>query len=114
MADNTTVHRPCGLSKLPVFLLGFTLFNPTYELHVVLPNLRAEQLLASWHRTSGGFPANQINAIAPGTSNSIWLATDQGLINFRDGTVLNHFTLGNSSLPAKYIPTVTADDKGGI
>ncbi len=73
-----------------------------------------QQLLASWHRTSNGFPANQINAIAPGANNSLWLATDQGLVNFREGTVFKHFTSDNSLLPTQNVRTVEADGKGGI
>ncbi len=74
----------------------------------------AKKLLAEWHWTSGGFPANQIYGIAPGANNSLWLATVQGLLNFRDGHVQTHFTPGNSPLTTQYIRAIAEDGIGGI
>ena len=73
-----------------------------------------QKLLAEWHWTSGGFPANGVSSITPGANNSLWLATDQGLLNFRDGQIQTHFTPDNSPLPIRNIQKVAADGLGGI
>ena len=74
----------------------------------------SQQLLAEWHWTSGGFPANGIHGIAPGANNSLWLATTQGLVNFHDGQVQTHFTPDNSPLVTQNVQEVVADGLGGV